>query len=45
MTPEIGIDLCQWFHPDMAIRIFEIRSRLEIRPYIKSFRIGLISVE
>ena len=30
---------------DMAIRIFEIRSYLEIRPYIQSFRIGLISVE
>ena len=31
--------------PDMAIRIFEIRCYLEIRPYIQSFRIGLISVE
>ena len=29
----------------MAIRIFEIRCYLEIRPYIQSFRIGLISVE
>ena len=29
----------------MAIRISEIRSYLEIRPYIQSFRIGLISVE
>ena len=31
--------------PDMAIRISEIRSYLEIRPYIESFRIGLNSVE
>ena len=37
--------IVRWSYSDMAIRIFEIRSYLEIRPYIQSFRIGLISVE
>ena len=31
-----NIEFRAWVAPDMAIRIFEIRSYLEIRPYIKS---------
>ena len=42
---KLGILIINECQPDMAIQIYEIRCYLEIRPYIQSFRIGLISVE